>query len=479
MPFIDVRKEIRAIEMYKKSEKAKIKIIISVLCMTLIFGAFATSCSSGTDSEQGSAGETVTINVLKIAADVKKGEKMTSDKVETVAMDAANVWAGAITDVTKVFGKYALTDMAAGDFIFGKNLSDTEPEVDEEVVLDNYNLGFKDLGYIVVTEFLKANTGEDLAPKIQEIIERNPQKVIYFPDGEYIIGSPIYTPGNGVRSVALKLSDNAVIKASDDWKRSDEAMIRMGGILSDSNGGTPGSDYYIEGGTIDGNGIADGISIDGGLHTAVKNLNVINTEIGVHIKNGVNSGSADTNIEHVNIVGNMSPSSVGVLVTALDNTIWNVRISNVQTGVKLTKGGNFMRDVHVTYTGGESMKSSYSTSYGFYDMYDRNWYESCSSTDFAIAYNIAKSRTVMTSCVARWTEAQSDAEMQVAISTSRALPGIVRSLAAYYTAPADRCEYLVTATGGSGVIQDPIFDVNAVNSDSYREYLIGKVHWQS
>ena len=162
------------------------------------------------------------------------------------------------------------------------------------------------------------------------------------------------------------------------------------------------------------------------------------------------------------------------MVTALDNKIWNVRISNVQVGVELQQGGTFLRDVHVTYTGDAA---SHSTSYGFYDLYDRNWYDSCTSTDFAIAYNITNSRTVMTSCVARWTEAQSDCQRQVAISTTRALPGIIRSLAAYYTAPKDRCEYIVTTQGGGGVIQDPIFDTSAVNSSLYRKYLVGEVHW--
>ena len=463
-------------------KRIKIRLACALLCACLLCASMLASCNATEEVPHVSDGEETTVvenvKVVRATKDIAMGDKISEDALEEVEIPATSAWAGALTSTLDVVGKYATYDIEEGHIIVARSLSDKRiEEKKEEVVLLDRDFGFEELGYVVVTEFLEPNTGEDLSAKIQTIIDRNPQRVIYFPDGEYVIDSPIYTPGNGTLSVALKLSENAVIKASDTWKRSNEAMIRMGGSFPNGNTSTVGSNYYIEGGTIDGNGIAQGISIDGGRETGVKNLSVINTEIGVHIKNGVNSGSSDARIENVTIIGNMSPSSKGILVTALDNKIWNVRISNVQVGVELQQGGTFLRDVHVTYTGDESFKASHSTSYGFYDLADRNWYDSCNSTDFAIAYNITNSRTFMTSCVARWTEAQSDAAKQVAISTTRALPSIIKSLAAYYTAPADRCEYIVTTAGGGGVIQDPIFDPDAVNSSLYRRYLLGSVHW--
>ena len=462
----------------KNIKLIKTRLACALLCACLLCASMFASCND-TDAPDGAEDQTVAnVKVVRATKDIDMGDKIGEDAVEEIEIPMSSSWAGALKNTLDVVEKYATYDIEEGDIIVSRSISEKKiEEKEEEVALLGRDFGFEDLGYVVVTEFLEANTGEDLSAKIQMIIDRNPQKVIYFPDGEYVIDSPIYTPGNGTLSVALKLSDNAVIKASDTWKRSDEAMIRMGGTFPQGSTSTVGSNYYIEGGTIDGNGIADGISIDGGRETSIKNLSVINTEVGVHIKNGVNSGSADARVENVTVIGNMSPSSVGILVTALDNKIWNVRVSNVQVGVQLEQGGTFLRDVHVTYTGDESFKASHSTSYGFYDLYDNNWYDSCSSTDFAIAYNITNSRTIMTSCIARWTEAQSDADKQVAISTTRALPGIIRSLAAYYTAPSDRCEYIITTAGGGGVIQDPIFDPDAVNSSLYRRYLVGEVHW--
>ena len=51
------------------------------------------------------------------------------------------------------------------------------------------------LGYVVVTDYLEANTGKDVSDAIQSIIDSNPMKTIYFPDGEYILAKPICTSG--------------------------------------------------------------------------------------------------------------------------------------------------------------------------------------------------------------------------------------------------------------------------------------------
>ena len=42
----------------------------------------------------------------------------------------------------------------------------------------------EELGYVIITDYVKANTGEDLADALQNIIDSNPRKTIYFPDGE-------------------------------------------------------------------------------------------------------------------------------------------------------------------------------------------------------------------------------------------------------------------------------------------------------
>jgi hypothetical protein len=40
------------------------------------------------------------------------------------------------------------------------------------------------LGYVVVTDYVKANTGRDISDAIQKVINDNPMRTIFFPDGE-------------------------------------------------------------------------------------------------------------------------------------------------------------------------------------------------------------------------------------------------------------------------------------------------------
>ena len=44
------------------------------------------------------------------------------------------------------------------------------------------------LGYVVVTDYIKNDGTTDVADEIQKIIDENPNRTIYFPDGVYVIG---------------------------------------------------------------------------------------------------------------------------------------------------------------------------------------------------------------------------------------------------------------------------------------------------
>ena len=111
--------------------------------------------------------------------------------------------------------------------------------------------------YVLVTDYVKANTGEDVSDALQELILNNPHRTIYFPDGVYLISKPICTPANPIHSVSLVLSCYATIKATDDWTDS-EALVRLGAAEPFNDINANGSNYGLEGGIIDGNGKANG-----------------------------------------------------------------------------------------------------------------------------------------------------------------------------------------------------------------------------
>ena len=54
----------------------------------------------------------------------------------------------------------------------------------------------KDKGYVIVTDYLKADGKKDVSAAIQKIIDSNPNRTLYFPDGIYLISKPISTPAD-------------------------------------------------------------------------------------------------------------------------------------------------------------------------------------------------------------------------------------------------------------------------------------------
>lgn len=250
--------------------------------------------------------------------------------------------------------------------------------------------------YVVVK--VKADGKRDVSDAIQKIIDENPNRTIYFPDGVYLISKPILTPAEPTKSVALELSNYAIIKAAEGWAH-DEAMVRLGGKDAANNIGTPGSNYYLEGGIIDGSGVAKGISIDSGRETVIRNTSIKGVVLGIHVKHGANSGSSDCDIFGVNIVGNNSPESIGVLVEGFDNTFTNMRIGGVYVGFKIRSQANMLRNIHPLYYGSNN---SYETSCGFLDEAGCNWYDFCYSDEFATAFRITKSASRYNNCFAYW-----------------------------------------------------------------------------
>ena len=82
--------------------------------------------------------------------------------------------------------------------------------------------------YLNAADHMPNDGSREVSDDIQRLIDENPNRVIFFPDGLYRIAKPVLTPADPAFSVSLKLSDFAVIQADPSWD-SDEAMIRLGG----------------------------------------------------------------------------------------------------------------------------------------------------------------------------------------------------------------------------------------------------------
>ena len=242
------------------------------------------------------------------------------------------------------------------------------------------------MNYIIASDYMSADGSADVSDALQALINQNPNRTIFFPDGVYLLSKPILTPAHPQKSVDLQLSNFAHIKAADDW-RHDEAMIRLGAKDAANNICMPGSNYGLCGGIIDGSGVAKAVSIDGGRETYVRNTNIKNALVGLHIKHGANNGSSDADIMGVNITGNGAPDSIGVVIDGYDNTLTNMRIADVCTGVEVRSGGNMLRNIHPLYHIHDETYHLYEKSVGFRILHPMNWFDYCYSDQFCVGFD--------------------------------------------------------------------------------------------
>ncbi len=331
-----------------------------------------------------------------------------------------------------------------------------------------------DKNYIVVTDYVKANTGADVSEAIQQIINDNPNRTIYFPDGEYILANPICTPADPTKAVSLELSCFAVLKASDDWS-SEEAMVRMGGIYPYNSISINGSNYHFKGGIVDGNGIAKGISIDSGRETLISHVSIKHTQVGIHIKRGANSGSSDSDIEMVNVVGNNRPDSIGVLLEGYDNTIKNMRIASIQTGILLKSAGNSLRDIHPLFIYGSDIDQSKSIAFDD-QSWGNNWYSYCYSDEMATGFRFKGGATpVFQHCFGMWYSTRGVKYVGFECEEGKFAATIANANIALRGDVQNRAFIKVSEAGGLGIIENPTFVPECSDDESYKDYLVGHV----
>lgn len=91
--------------------------VIGVLCILLAliicFGVtplFSRSASEKTE-------------IIRVTKDIKEGDEITAEMVQTVEVGAYNLPQNLMTDKKEIVGKYATADLAAGDYILSSKLS--------------------------------------------------------------------------------------------------------------------------------------------------------------------------------------------------------------------------------------------------------------------------------------------------------------------------------------------------------------------
>lgn len=322
---------------------------------------------------------------------------------------------------------------------------------------------------LVATEHgVPADGKTDAADAIQRLIDNNPNRTIFFPDGTYLVSRPILTPSDPKKSVDLVLANYAVMKATTPWPGG--AVVRLGALSSKFVINENGSNYGLHGGIIDGSGVADGVSIDGGRETRIDNVSIKHTHIGLHVKKAPQYSSSDADICDVNIVGNDSANSIGLLIEGFDNSFSNMRIASVNVGVWSKSGGNSMRNIHPLYI--FSPTQDYESSCGFVIEEDNNWMNYCYSDQFATGFLLKNNASSsFTDCYCYWYSGK--VPFQTAIRCEKRFETVTNSFRADFHNDCAKATLLqVGEPGGKGTMQSQRQPAHALTADDVsKEYI--------
>ena len=125
--------------------------VIGVLCILLAL----VICFGVTPLFSRSASEKA--EIVRVTADIKEGDEITAEMVQTVEVGAYNLPSGIMTEKDEVVGKYATADLKVGDYILASKLSN-EPAAENAYL---YNLdGTKQAISVTIKSFATGLSGK-------------------------------------------------------------------------------------------------------------------------------------------------------------------------------------------------------------------------------------------------------------------------------------------------------------------------------
>ena len=140
--------------------------VIGVLCILLAL----VICFGVTPLFSRSASEKA--EIVRVTADIKEGDEITAEMVQTVEVGAYNLPSGIMTEKDEVIRKYATADLKVGDYILASKLSN-EPAAENAYL---YNLdGTKQAISVTIKSFATGLSGKLESGDIVSVLVANYQ----------------------------------------------------------------------------------------------------------------------------------------------------------------------------------------------------------------------------------------------------------------------------------------------------------------
>ena len=370
------------------------RILCMILCLCMTFGALTvlSSCNRGEETPQTTTdpneGKVSVVRALEVLA---AGTRIERKYFEEVMVDADTVPEGAYASIKDVANKFLQTAVYPGDVLVtekvGKTKNDTTDNIDHAAGYDEY---------VIITDHIESLAG-DLSDAIQKVVDENPNKTIYFPEGKYNIKKPIVTSADPAKCVSFKLATHAVITAmAGEWKAED-ALFVLGGK---DEVATHDADYSFVGGVLQCEDLCNAIIVESG-DVLINNVSIKKNHVGITIRE-----NARAHVDSCVVVGPGGANkeyAIGVLMEGEESTLTNMRMAGNRIGVKLTGSNNVLRNIH-PLTGGDMITSS-----AFWDASDGgNFFDTCYSDQFADSFRIGeKATSIYISCFAMWYQSES------------------------------------------------------------------------
>lgn len=408
--------------------------------------------------------------IVVAARKIPVGTKLSEPYLKMVDIGNAKMPPNAITDMSLVLGKYAKAVILEDEYIYEDQLSTSKVNgISDGLAIGSLHASKEP--YVWVTDYVSANTGKDVVGILQAVIDKNPNRTIYFPDGEYLISSPLFMSGLATNSVSLRFSDGAVLKATNNFKMSEgtNALIGVGVLENESNIKTFGSYYSIVGGTFDGNGKAEtAIFIRYAREFLLRGVTVKNARKGIYVERGVPTYSADVDIEDVTVIGKGEAGSKGLELIGTDCTFTNIRIYDMETGLDVKNAGSLFKNIYIYNTLTTDMEYGYTVGIRAQGNGNDNWYSQCYVENYAVAYQLTE-RTIISDCNAKWTSGQCNT--QTFITVDQPVIAIGGCRAEFFGADA-RCAFLNTQnTKANKIISGCSFDESLCDDKTYLNYI--------